>query len=45
MKDEKRNLEATVTEIGVNQLDFHDPHLLRDLLGQHDQHVKQETAP
>jgi len=40
VKDEKRNFETPVTEIGVNQLDFHDPHLFRDLLGQHDQHVK-----
>jgi phosphate starvation-inducible PhoH-like protein len=29
-----------VTEVGVNVLDFHDPRLFRDLLGQHDQHIK-----
>src|SRR6188508_1631054 len=29
-----------VTEVGVNFLEFHDPRLFRDLLGQHDQHVK-----
>ena len=40
MKDEKSEIAAALTEIGVNQLDFHDPRLFRDLLGQHDQHVK-----
>ena len=39
MKDEKSPI-AAVTEIGVNQIEFHDPRLFRDLLGQHDQHVK-----
>src|SRR5690242_21272935 len=29
-----------VTEVGVNFLEFHDPRLFRDLLGQHDQHIK-----
>ena len=40
MKDEKKQLTDVVTEIGVNQLEFHDPRLFRDLLGQHDQHIK-----
>lgn len=40
MKEEKRHLGEAVTEIGVNQLDFNDPRLFRDLLGQHDQHIK-----
>ncbi|HXV49342.1 MAG TPA: hypothetical protein VEB61_11105, partial [Candidatus Binatia bacterium] len=40
MKDEKSEIAATVTEIGVNQLEFYDPRLFRDLLGQHDQHIK-----
>ena len=40
MKDEKRLFGEGVTEIGVNQLDFNDPRLFRDLLGQHDQHIK-----
>ncbi|MSP37550.1 MAG: PhoH family protein [Deltaproteobacteria bacterium] len=40
MKDESSELAAAVTEIGVNQIEFHDPRLFRDLLGQHDQHLK-----
>ena len=40
MKDEKNQVAERVEEIGVNQIDFHDPRLFRDLLGQHDQHVK-----
>ena len=40
MKDEKKQLAGMVTEVGVNVLDFHDPRLFRDLLGQHDQHIK-----
>ncbi len=40
MKDEKMQVTDKVTEIGVNQIEFHDPRLFRDLLGQHDQHVK-----
>ena len=40
MKDEKRPIGDSVTEIGVNQLDFNDPRLFGDLLGQHDQHIK-----
>lgn len=40
MKDEKKAIADTVTEIGVNLLEFHDPRLFRDLLGQHDQHLK-----
>jgi len=40
VKDEKRLFGEGVTEIGVNQLDFNDPRLFRDLLGQHDQHIK-----
>ena len=40
MKDEKKAIADSVTEIGVNLLEFHDPRLFRDLLGQHDQHLK-----
>ena len=40
MKDEKNEIAGAVTEIGVNQIEFHDPRLFRDLLGQHDQHLK-----
>jgi phosphate starvation-inducible PhoH-like protein len=40
VKDEKKPIADTVTEIGVNLLEFHDPRLFRDLLGQHDQHLK-----
>ena len=40
MKDERKQLAGMVTEVGVNVLDFHDPRLFRDLLGQHDQHIK-----
>jgi phosphate starvation-inducible protein PhoH and related proteins len=40
VKDEKKAIADTVTEIGVNLLEFHDPRLFRDLLGQHDQHLK-----
>jgi phosphate starvation-inducible PhoH-like protein len=40
VKDEKRPIGDSVTEIGVNQLDFNDTRLFRDLLGQHDQHIK-----
>ena len=40
MKDEKSEIAGTLTEIGVNQIEFHDPRLFRDLLGQHDQHIK-----
>jgi len=40
VKDERKQLASMVTEVGVNVLDFHDPRLFRDLLGQHDQHIK-----
>jgi len=40
VKDEKTLLAGALTEIGVNQLEFHDPRIFRDLLGQHDQHIK-----
>ena len=40
MKDEKTQIANRVEEIGVNQIEFNDPRLFRDLLGQHDQHVK-----
>ena len=40
MKDEKNQIAGRIEEIGVNQIEFHDPRLFRDLLGQHDQHVK-----
>ena len=40
MKDEKSHIAEHVEQIGVNQIEFHDPHLFRDLLGQHDQHIK-----
>ena len=40
VKDEKTQTANRVEEIGVNQIEFHDPRLFRDLLGQHDQHVK-----
>ena len=40
MKDEKTQTANRVEEIGVNQIEFHDPRLFPDLLGQHDQHVK-----
>lgn len=40
MKDETHQSAQRVSEIGVNQIEFHDPRLFRDLLGQHDQHVK-----
>jgi phosphate starvation-inducible PhoH-like protein len=40
VKDERKQIAGMVTEVGVNVLDFHDPRLFRDLLGQHDQHIK-----
>jgi len=40
VKDEKKSVADMVTEVGVNFLEFHDPRLFRDLLGQHDQHIK-----
>jgi len=40
VKDEKTQTANRVEEIGVNQIEFNDPRLFRDLLGQHDQHVK-----
>jgi phosphate starvation-inducible PhoH-like protein len=40
VKDEKKSMAEMVTEVGVNFLEFHDPRLFRDLLGQHDQHIK-----
>ena len=39
MKDEQE-LVSVLTELETGHLEFNDPRLLRDLLGQHDQHIK-----
>ena len=40
MKDERERTFSAAHEVETHQLEFGDPRLLRDLLGQHDQHVK-----
>ena len=40
MKDESESMIRVLNEVETQQLEFSDPHLFRDLLGQHDQHVK-----
>ena len=40
MKDEQEQAATVTTDIETSQLEFNDPRLLRDLLGQHDQHIK-----
>ena len=40
MKDENTQALHVTEEASTNTLEFHDPRLFRDLLGQHDQHVK-----
>lgn len=40
MKDEQERAATVTTDIETNHLEFNDPRLLRDLLGQHDQHIK-----
>ena len=40
MKDESESMIRVPNEVETQQLEFSDPHLFRDLLGQHDQHVK-----
>jgi phosphate starvation-inducible PhoH-like protein len=40
VKDEKERMASATTGVETVHLDFHDPRLFRDLLGQHDQHIK-----
>jgi len=40
VKDESESMIRVLNEVETQQLEFSDPHLFRDLLGQHDQHVK-----
>ncbi|HYY25943.1 MAG TPA: PhoH family protein, partial [Candidatus Udaeobacter sp.] len=40
MKDERDGMIVAANEVDSQQLDFGDPRLFRDLLGQHDQHIK-----
>ncbi|HEY6367477.1 MAG TPA: phosphate starvation-inducible protein PhoH, partial [Candidatus Binatia bacterium] len=40
MKDEQQQAANVVTDDETSHLEFHDPRLFRDLLGQHDQHIK-----
>ena len=40
MKDEQEQAASVTTDIETSHLEFNDPRLLRDLLGQHDQHIK-----
>jgi len=40
VKDENESMIRVPNEVETQQLEFSDPHLFRDLLGQHDQHVK-----
>ena len=40
MKDEQEQAATVTTDIETSRLEFNDPRLLRDLLGQHDQHIK-----
>lgn len=40
MKDEQEQAATITTDIETSHLEFNDPRLLRDLLGQHDQHIK-----
>jgi phosphate starvation-inducible protein PhoH and related proteins len=40
VKNESESMISVTNEVETQQLEFSDPHLFRDLLGQHDQHVK-----
>ncbi len=40
MKDEQKFMIDSADELESHRLEFNDPRLFRDLLGQHDQHVK-----
>ena len=40
MKDEREQPASIVTQDEAGHLEFHDSRLFRDLLGQHDQHIK-----
>ena len=40
MKDENNQVAMTATTTATTHVEFQDPRLFRDLLGQHDQHVK-----
>jgi len=40
VKDEQEQAATVTTDIETSHLEFNDPRLLRDLLGQHDQHIK-----
>ncbi|MDH3442943.1 MAG: PhoH family protein, partial [Deltaproteobacteria bacterium] len=40
MKDENEKVSSILSNVESARLEFHDPRLFRDLLGQHDQHIK-----
>lgn len=40
MKDEHEQAASAIADTDITHLEFNDPRLFRDLLGQHDQHIK-----
>jgi phosphate starvation-inducible PhoH-like protein len=40
VKDEREHVAGALTGVDTTHLEFNDPRLFRDLLGQHDQHIK-----
>lgn len=40
MKDEQEQAASALADTEITHLEFNDPRLFRDLLGQHDQHIK-----
>lgn len=40
MKEEQEQAASAIADTEITHLEFNDPHLFRDLLGQHDQHIK-----
>ena len=40
MKDEQEQAASAIADTDITHLEFNDPRLFRDLLGQHDQHIK-----
>ena len=40
MKDKQEQTASVPTDVETHRLEFNDPRLFRDLLGQHDQHIK-----
>jgi phosphate starvation-inducible PhoH-like protein len=40
VKEEQEQAASAIADTDITHLEFNDPHLFRDLLGQHDQHIK-----